>query len=145
MIYSPFIVLVALLSLVLTAGLRRYALARKLIDIPSSRSSHVIPTPRGGGVAIVFAFLFASVVMFALDLISMPIFLALFFSGLLVATLGFVDDHGHVSVRWRLLGHFAAASWALFCLGGVRLFRSLGFLLNPGTFVELLLFFIWYG
>jgi Fuc2NAc and GlcNAc transferase len=118
MTYSLFIVLVALLSLSLTAGLRRYAIVRKLIDIPNFRSSHVVPTPRGGGVAIVFSFLLANVVLLISGLISMPIFLAFFFPGLLVATLGFVDDHGHVSARWRLLGHFAAAFGVLFCLGG---------------------------
>ncbi|EIU1460160.1 glycosyl transferase, partial [Pseudomonas aeruginosa] len=36
----------------LTGLLRRYALARSLLDTPNSRSSHVVPTPRGGGVAI---------------------------------------------------------------------------------------------
>ncbi|HCL3956030.1 TPA: glycosyl transferase, partial [Pseudomonas aeruginosa] len=45
------------LSLVLTGGLRRYALARSLMDVPNARSSHSVPTPRGGGVAIVMSFL----------------------------------------------------------------------------------------
>ena len=35
-------------SLGLTWLLRRYALARSLIDIPNQRSSHYIPTPRSG-------------------------------------------------------------------------------------------------
>jgi len=43
-------------SWILTAGMRRYALAAKIIDVPNSRSSHTQPTPRGGGVAIVFSF-----------------------------------------------------------------------------------------
>ncbi|MFX6771168.1 glycosyl transferase, partial [Acinetobacter baumannii] len=50
---------VAALSLLLTAGLRRYAIARSLIDVPNARSSHQVPTPRGGGVAIVLSFLLA--------------------------------------------------------------------------------------
>ena len=41
----------ALLSLALTAVIRRYALARSLMDVPNERSSHKVPTPRGGGVA----------------------------------------------------------------------------------------------
>lgn len=40
----------------MTAGLRKYALARSIIDIPNARSSHSVPTPRGGGIAIVFGF-----------------------------------------------------------------------------------------
>ena len=43
----------ALLSLLLTGWLRRYALARSLMDIPNERSSHTVPTPRGGGEGIV--------------------------------------------------------------------------------------------
>lgn len=37
------------ISLLLSGLLRRYALARSLTDIPSERSSHTVPTPRGGG------------------------------------------------------------------------------------------------
>ncbi|EGH42940.1 glycosyl transferase family protein, partial [Pseudomonas syringae pv. pisi str. 1704B] len=47
------VIAIAFLSLILTALLRNYALAKSLIDIPNARSSHSIPTPRGGGVAIV--------------------------------------------------------------------------------------------
>lgn len=36
-------------SCVLTLVLRRYALAKSLMDIPNERSSHSTPTPRGGG------------------------------------------------------------------------------------------------
>ncbi|ENO98582.1 group 4 glycosyl transferase [Thauera phenylacetica B4P] len=31
---------------------------------------------------------------------------------------GFLDDHGHIAARWRLLAHFVAAFWALGWLGG---------------------------
>ena len=44
-------------AFVLTWVLRRYALASSLMDIPNERSSHSVPTPRGGGVAIVLSFL----------------------------------------------------------------------------------------
>ncbi|MGX0891685.1 Fuc2NAc and GlcNAc transferase [Pseudomonas sp. ADAK2 TE3594] len=130
MIYYFFIAFVVLLSLALTFGLRRYAIARKLIDVPNSRSSHVIPTPRGGGVAIVFSFLLANVVLLAVGMISLPFFMAFFFPGILVATLGFVDDHGHVSARWRLLGHFAAALGVLFCFGGSPSISIAGFVIS---------------
>ena len=42
---------------VLTGLLRRYALAKSLIDVPNERSSHAVPTPRGGGISIVITFL----------------------------------------------------------------------------------------
>lgn len=39
--------IIGVVSLLLTAALRRYALSRSLIDIPNARSSHSVPTPRG--------------------------------------------------------------------------------------------------
>lgn len=59
MIHWSLLPVVAGLSLVLTGALRRYALARNLVDIPNARSSHSVPTPRGGGMAIVASFLLA--------------------------------------------------------------------------------------
>ena len=42
--------------LILTGVVRRYAMRRHMLDIPNARSSHTIPTPRGGGVGIVISF-----------------------------------------------------------------------------------------
>ena len=50
---------IALLSFGFTWLLRHYALSRSLLDIPNARSSHSVPTPRGGGVAIVLTFMLA--------------------------------------------------------------------------------------
>src|ERR1039458_1504925 len=46
-------------SFALTGWFRREALAHLLLDVPNSRSSHTIATPRGGGVAIVLSALVA--------------------------------------------------------------------------------------
>ena len=51
-----FIAAATLLSWLLASRVRLYALD-KLVDIPNERSSHSIPTPRGGGLAIVIAIL----------------------------------------------------------------------------------------
>lgn len=111
--------LVLLISLLMTAGLRRYALARSIIDIPNARSSHVVPTPRGGGVAIVVSFLLALVGLGAGGLLEAHAVLTVAGAGGLIAIIGFMDDHGHIAARWRLLGHFIAAAWGLFWLGGL--------------------------
>jgi len=109
---------VAVLSLGLTAALRRYAISRSIIDIPNARSSHSIPTPRGGGVAIVVAFLVSLPVLGYAGLVPWSQLIAVGGAGALVAVVGFMDDHGHIAARWRLLGHFSAAVWALFWIGG---------------------------
>nr|WP_314487383.1 glycosyltransferase family 4 protein [uncultured Pseudomonas sp.] len=110
---------VAILALLLTWMLKRYALSRSLIDIPNARSSHSLPTPRGGGVAVVISFLIALLVLWAANDVSSSVLWALLGSGAAIAVIGFLDDHGHIAARWRLLGHFSAAFWALYWLGGI--------------------------
>src|SRR5690554_167818 len=103
----------------LTWLLRRYALASQMMDIPNERSSHSVPTPRGGGVAIVFSFLSVALLLGVLGWQPWSFIIALVGAGAGVAVLGFIDDRGHIAARWRLLGHFMAAAWALFWLGGL--------------------------
>lgn len=107
---------VLVLSFMMTVGLRRYAIARSVMDIPNARSSHSTPTPRGGGVAIVMAFLLSLPVAFALGQVSLELLVGSLGAGGLVAVIGFLDDHGHIAAKWRLLGHFIAAAWGLYWL-----------------------------
>ncbi|WP_068635758.1 MraY family glycosyltransferase [Thauera butanivorans] len=109
---------IALAAGLMTGGLRRYALARSLLDLPNARSSHAVPTPRGGGVAIVLGFLAATAWLAAHGALPWTWAWALLGAGTAVALVGFLDDHGHVPARWRLLAHFCAAAWVLAWLGG---------------------------
>ena len=118
------------LSFCLTAVLRRYALARSMIDVPNERSSHSVPTPRGGGVAIVMTFLISLAVMWWCSLIDSHFFFGGAGAGFLVAVIGFMDDHGHIAARWRLLGHFCAAAWALLWTGGLPPVEVAGIAVN---------------
>jgi Fuc2NAc and GlcNAc transferase len=111
--------IVAFSSMLCTYGLRKYAMAKNLIDVPNFRSSHSVPTPRGGGLAIVFSFVAAIPVIACAKLLAWDTTLAFLGAGIGVAVLGFLDDHGHIAARWRLLGHFGAAGWILYWLGGV--------------------------
>jgi Fuc2NAc and GlcNAc transferase len=103
-------------TLLLTGVVRHYALSRELLDVPNERSSHNLPTPRGGGVAIVTVFLVALILSWMLGRVDGYFVLAVAGSGILVAAMGFWDDHGHIPQQWRLLAHFVAALWALFWL-----------------------------
>ncbi len=131
--YGWFIAFIALLSLALTWALRHYALSRSLMDIPNARSSHSVPTPRGGGVAIVLTFTLALVFLWWRDLIAVSQFCAIAGAGALVAVIGFMDDHGHIAARWRLLGHFVAAGWLLVWLGGLPALQFAGVVVDLGV------------
>jgi Fuc2NAc and GlcNAc transferase len=111
-------------SLALTAAVRRYALARALLDVPNVRSSHTTPTPRGGGLAIVCAILPALGWAWTRGWVPGDFFMAVAGGGLLTAGIGWVDDHRHVPAGVRLVVHFYSAAWAVFWLGGLSDLRA---------------------
>lgn len=115
-----------------TALLRRYALAKNLLDVPNNRSSHSIPTPRGGGLSIVVTFLIGLSYLWFVSLVDNIVFIGLCGAGLMVSVIGFIDDHGHVAAYWRLLSHFFAAGWLVFWLGGLPQFTLFGISVDLG-------------
>lgn len=139
------IAVVFLATFILTGLLRRYALARRLLDIPNQRSSHSVPTPRGGGLAIVASFLAVLLVMGALQQLPWTFVLGSAGAGAVVAGQGFIDDHGHIPARWRLLGQFLAATWALYWLGGLPPVVLLGSSFDLGLIGHLLavVYLVW--
>ena len=111
-------------SFLFTELIRRYTLNNNFLDTPNERSSHTIPTPRGGGIAFVIIFLLS---LFFIKSLPTGIIWALLGSGILAAGIGFWDDYGQLSAKWRLLSHFIAAFWALYWLGGVSALQIFGF------------------
>jgi UDP-N-acetylmuramyl pentapeptide phosphotransferase/UDP-N-acetylglucosamine-1-phosphate transferase len=97
---------------------RGYAIQRELFDHPGERRSHAVPTPRGGGIAIVIALLVAACVIGWRNPQQM-VAIAGFVVGLvLVAGIGMVDDHRPLSPWLRLGVHaVAAATFALAVAG----------------------------
>jgi len=83
-------------------------------------------------VAIVVCFVLAVLGLAMLGKVDSGIAFALCGAGGLVAVIGFLDDHGHIAARWRLLGHFTAAGWALFWLGGLPSISLFGTLVGLG-------------
>lgn len=108
----------ALAAALLTALVRQRALAKGALDIPNARSSHSVPTPRGGGIAIVIVVSAVSAALAARGRIDLPLLMALL-GGLLVAALGFIDDRRHLHAGGRFIVHVLAALWALYWLGGL--------------------------
>lgn len=120
------------LALLLTGLIRRYALARNLIDIPNRRSSHRVPTPRGGGLAIAAAFFAGLLSLWLLGSLPPQVLLALSGAGGVVAGVGFWDDRRHIAAQWRLAAHFLGAAWGLFWLGTLPPLSVFGHLLSLG-------------
>ena len=132
-------------TLWLTGRFRRYALTQRLLDVPNVRSSHVVATPRGGGVAIVLTTLPALLLLGSIGSLAWSSVWGITSGGAAVALIGFVDDQGHIAPRWRLLGHFAAALWVLIWIGGLPPLPAVGFMLELGWLGHLLavLYLVW--
>jgi len=119
-----------LLSACLTGAIVRFvlgwALRNGVIDVPNERSSHERPTPRGGGLGIVAAVSFLSLIAIGLsrasgiDLgMSAWRLTAALGGGILVAGVSWLDDIRHgIHVLLRIAVHLAAAGVAVTALGG---------------------------
>jgi UDP-N-acetylmuramyl pentapeptide phosphotransferase/UDP-N-acetylglucosamine-1-phosphate transferase len=104
---TALVLLAALLAAILSAGairLIRPHLLRHALAKPNARSSHLVPTPQGAGIAVIFATLvsFGIAVAGGADLFSYPVFM-IFGATLFIAALGFADDIRPVPVLPRLL------------------------------------------
>lgn len=131
-------------TFLLTAYMRHYALKKNIIDRPNERSSHSIPTPRGGGVAVVASYLIGLAILVFYNFLPMQTGLTLIGAGFAVALLGFLDDHGHINSLVRLAIHFLIATGVVLSLGGfaeIVAFNGLelGFFAN----IIAVLFLVW--
>jgi len=124
-----------LATLLLTPLVRRLAHRLDILDHPDERRVNVSPIPRGGGLAIMSAFLAvaigATVANGQLHLIPMPDSIglaemaALLGGGLAAAVLGAVDDYLQLRARWQFLGQLVLAG-SVIVLG-----VSVAFIQNP--------------
>lgn len=83
-----------------------YARRAGIIDVPNPRSSHTIPTPRGGGIAIVAA-VATAFALFIRPPASPTVFASLGLTLLALSAVGWLDDKGGVRVSIRLAVHIA--------------------------------------
>jgi UDP-N-acetylmuramyl pentapeptide phosphotransferase/UDP-N-acetylglucosamine-1-phosphate transferase len=97
------------LSLLVTGGVRYYALHQSLIDIPNERSSHTQPTPRGGGLGFIIAFLVALLFTAIIPQFNFPADLFLPLILLPLAIIGFLDDRYNLPSSIRYLVQLGTA------------------------------------
>lgn len=102
----------AALIVLLRPVLQRYALAR-----PNARSSHRIPTPQGGGLAVIIAAIAATAISVSFSgLVANSSLLAVFSATILLALVGAYDDLRTMPVLPRLIMQAAAVGIALWAL-----------------------------
>lgn len=76
------------------------------MDVPNDRSSHLTPTPRGGGIAFVATSLVGIFILLLNNTLKKEDLLALCCAGAIVAVAGFLDDRQKISgAMFRLVLH----------------------------------------
>lgn len=115
-----FFFILAIVALLLTYAIRIVAIKRNVIDVPNERSSHTIPTPRGGGLAIVICWFIGLGVFQFKGLIDSSLFYALS-SGIILAVIGVLDDILSLKPSTRLIFQLLTAIIAVYFLGGFNL------------------------
>ena len=88
------------------------------LDIPNERSSHLTPTPRGGGIAFVATSLVGFLLLLLNDTLDNKSLLALCCAGAIVAMAGHLDD------RQKISG--AAVRLVLHAIGAIILIIGIG-------------------
>jgi Fuc2NAc and GlcNAc transferase len=95
--------------------IRRYAERRQILDLPNERSSHITPTPRGGGLAIVI--LVIATGLWAAKDAGWARSLVYLSCGLVIAWLGWRDDLHPLSARLRFAVQGLVAAVSIYGLG----------------------------
>jgi Fuc2NAc and GlcNAc transferase len=101
-----------------TGWVLRRAQRAGILDVPNERSSHTVPTPRGGGLAIV-AVASAGALAMAWQGADRGLLTGWLGGGIAVAAIGWMDDRRSVRASLRLLVHLIAAAWAVYWIGGL--------------------------
>jgi UDP-GlcNAc:undecaprenyl-phosphate/decaprenyl-phosphate GlcNAc-1-phosphate transferase len=113
----------AIVALVATPVVHVFARRRGILDQPNARRVNRRPLPRGGGLAVVFAFVGVGglLTLFSDRIPGVPPprgiasseLTGLFGGALLAAAIGAVDDLLDLRARWQLLGQIAVAAVAV--------------------------------
>ena len=103
---SPTLLFTLSLAVTLAAGIgvglmRQFALRRAILDIPNERSSHITPTPRGGGLPVVLVILAALLFTRGWFPGEDQLGLVMLSGGALIALVGWLDDCYHLSAALR--------------------------------------------
>ncbi len=107
-----------LVAVVLTLLVRILAIQTQTLAHPTQRSSHTVPTPVGGGVAIVVCYIVVLAILASSRDFPPPEIVVLA-AGLPVAIVGLVDDRVHLSARLRIAIQVICALFAVMYAGAI--------------------------
>ena len=106
-----------LISFTLTYFIKEYAIKKSLVAAVNERSSHTVPTPHGGGIALALTWFIGLGYFYFINEIDSTLFYALMF-GVIISVVSFFDDIYELSSKLRFLVQAFVAFVGLYLLGG---------------------------
>lgn len=103
----------------LTYFIKEYAIRKSLIAHVNERSSHVTPTPHGGGVAIAITWFIGLIYLYANNQIEQNFFYALML-GVVISVISYLDDLYELPPKIRIFVQGSVALGGLYALGGLH-------------------------
>lgn len=139
-----YIVLV-LISFFLTYFIKNYMIKKSFVASVNERSSHTVPTPHGGGIAIAITWFIGLFYLYFIGQIENNLFYALLF-GAVISIVSFFDDIYELSPKLRLIIQAIVAIGGLYFLGGFQTLTFGIFDIQNSIFTNIFAFFmiIWF-
>lgn len=118
---------------------------KSLVASVNERSSHTIPTPHGGGIAIAITWFIGLFYLYFIGQIENNLFYALLF-GAVISIVSFFDDIYELSPKLRLIIQAIVAIGGLYFLGGFETLTFGIFDIQNSIFTNIFAFFmiIWF-
>jgi UDP-N-acetylmuramyl pentapeptide phosphotransferase/UDP-N-acetylglucosamine-1-phosphate transferase len=112
-------IILLLLSFALTYFIKEYAIKKSLVATVNERSSHSVPTPHGGGIAVSLTWFIGLIYLYINDQIDPSLFFALIL-GAVIAVVGLVDDIVELSPKLRMVLFTLVGASGLYIIGGLE-------------------------
>jgi len=108
-----------ILSFLLTHLIKNYYIKNAILEEINERSSHTVPTPHGGGIALSITWFMGLFYLNFTNQIDSTLFYALMM-GIIISIVSFFDDLYDLSPKIRLIAQASVAILGLYFLGGFK-------------------------
>ena len=115
MIYIAFLIF----AFILTYFIKNYYIKKAIFNEVNERSSHTVPTPHGGGIAIVITWFAGLFYLYFIGQVESSLFYALLV-GVLISVVSFFDDIYELSPKIRLFVQAVVAISGIIFIGGLN-------------------------
>ncbi|MFA9372827.1 MAG: glycosyltransferase family 4 protein [Poseidonibacter sp.] len=138
-------ILLFIISFLLTYFIKNYAIKKSLIAEVTERSSHTVPTPHGGGIAISITWFIGLSYLYFSNQIESNFFYALLV-GIIISIVSFFDDIYELSPKLRLILQSFVSIFGLYFLDGLNTITLGIFDISFSIFTNIFAFFmiIWF-